>query len=91
MIRAVSQKEIAQSGRKLRFHLVLTEDLKRLSRSEKLLLINDLWDDLAVSAADQPLSHSQEMMLDERYEQFVAEPVPGKPLGEVKKELNEKL
>lgn len=70
---------------------MLTDEIKRLSRSEKLLLINDLWDDLAVRENDQPLSHEQEEMLDERYEQFVADPAQGKSWSEVKKELNEKL
>lgn len=70
---------------------MLTEEVRRLSRSEKLLLINDLWDDLAVDEAAQPLSHEQEKMLDERYEQFVADPAQGKPWSEVRKELSEKL
>jgi len=87
----VRQKKFAHSGLIRRFHLMLTEEIRRLSRSEKLLLINDLWDDLAVDEADQPLSHEQEKMLDERYEQFVADPAQGKPWSEVRKELSEKL
>lgn len=70
---------------------MLTEDLKRLSRSEKLLLINDLWDDIASAEAEQPLSSEQEKMLDERYQQFLNEPEQGKPWAEVREELKEQL
>lgn len=70
---------------------MLTEDLKRLSRSEKLLLINDLWDDVASTEAEHPLSPEQEKMLDERYQQFLADPEQGRSWAAVREELKERL
>lgn len=70
---------------------MLTEELKRLSRSEKLLLINDLWDDVSATGDEQPLSPAQEKILDERYQQYLSDPDQGKPWAEVREQLKEKL
>jgi len=69
---------------------MLTEELRRLSKSEKILLINDLWDEVAHEGDAPPLSQAQEKMLDERFAQFLETPEQGKPWHDVKKELSQK-
>lgn len=68
---------------------MLTNELKRLSNAEKLLLINELWEDVAASEADRPLSVEEEKMLDARYAAFLADPAQGKPWAAVKQALEE--
>lgn len=70
---------------------MLTKEIKRLSKSEKLLLINDLWDDLSEDLEDSPLTESQIKLLDERYDEFQKNPDEGKSWSEVKKALNNLL
>lgn len=70
---------------------MLAENLKNLSKSEKLLLINDLWDDIAENEDEFPLSESTEKLLDQRYTAFQANPDEGRPWNEVKKEIQKGL
>jgi putative addiction module component (TIGR02574 family) len=70
---------------------MLAENIKTLSRSEKLLLINDLWEDISEDIGENPLSDEQKRMLDSRYEAFLASPEEGTPWTEVKKNLKELL
>lgn len=70
---------------------MLAADLKKLSKSEKILLINDLWDDVAGSEDDMPLSENTEELLDRRYEAFQATPNEGLPWAEVKKKIRAEL
>ena len=67
---------------------MLTTDLKKLSRSEKLLLINDLWDDVSTDLEDLDLTHAQERKLDDRYEQFQKNPDEGITWREFRSKLN---
>lgn len=69
---------------------MLTEELKKLSKSEKILLINDLWDEVSHDGDEISLTQDQEKTLDERYAQFLENPEEGKPWEEVKRELREK-
>jgi len=69
--------------------VMLTEDLQKLSKSEKLLLINDLWDDIAQDSSDMPLTSEQEDKLDKRYAEFLENPDEGKSWEAFKKELKE--
>lgn len=66
---------------------MLAEDLKKLSKSEKILLINDLWDEIADNEDDFTLSEETEKLLDQRYAAFKANPNAGRPWHEVKKEI----
>ena len=66
---------------------MLTENLKTLSRSEKLLLINDLWEDISGEIEDANLSDEQKRMLDLRYGAFLEAPEEGTPWSEVKENL----
>ena len=66
---------------------MLTKNLKALSKSEKLLLINDLWEDVSGEIEDTELSEEQEKMLDLRYEAFLKAPEEGTPWSKVKESL----
>jgi len=69
---------------------MLTEEIKSLSKSKKLLLINDLWDDISEDSDDIPISKETEELLDARYKAFQQNPSEGKPWDEVKRELGKK-
>ena len=66
---------------------MLTEAIKTLSKSEKLLLINDLWEDISDDLEGSSLSALQKKMLDSRYEAFLQNPEEGTPWAEVKNNL----
>ncbi len=66
---------------------MLAEELKKLSKSEKLLLINDLWDEIAQDSEEIPLTSEQEKVLDQRYAEFLDNPDEGKTWEAFKKEL----
>ncbi len=70
---------------------MLTEDLKKLTKSEKLLLINDLWDDITQDPTDIPLSVGQDKKLDQRYAAFLEKPDEGKSWEAFRKELKENV
>ena len=70
---------------------MLTETIKTLSKSEKLLLINDLWEDISKDLEDTHLSVLQEKVLDSRYEAFLQDPKEGMPWSKVKNNLKELL
>lgn len=63
---------------------MLTKELKKLSKSEKILLINELWED--ITDADDDLEVSPELAgkLDKRYEAFARNPDEGMPWKEFK-------
>ena len=89
---SVSRKNrFAQLSKIPNFKTMLTEDLKKLTKSEKLLLINDLWDDITQDPTDIPLTSYQEKKLDQRYAEFLDNPDEGKTWESFKKELKEKV
>jgi putative addiction module component (TIGR02574 family) len=58
---------------------MVTEDVMKLSKSEKILLLNDLWDDISSRPDELSLTESQVKLLDARYEQFIKSPQEGEP------------
>ena len=61
--------------------------LRDLSFSEKLLLVEDLWDELASQPNGIPLSTSVKAELDRRYADYLANPAEGSSWDEVKRRL----
>ena len=49
-------------------------DIQRLSPSEKLVLVTELWDDLAAHPADIPVTAEQIAELDRRMEAYRQDP-----------------
>ncbi len=63
---------------------MLTSEIKKLSYAEKLLLINDLWDDVSSRPEEIALTENQKQILDKRYEGFLKDPKEGSSWDEVK-------
>jgi putative addiction module component (TIGR02574 family) len=52
----------------------IIESFRKLSRDEKIRLVQELWDEIAAEAARLPLTESQRRLLDERIQQHEAAP-----------------
>ena len=48
----------------------IKEEINKLKLSEKLLLIVDFWDSIALNNVDLPIPEWQKRELDKRYEEF---------------------
>jgi len=58
-----------------------------LSPSEKLQLVEDLWDDLAATPSDVPLADWQIEELDRRKANLMSNPASGLPWDEVRRRV----
>lgn len=58
-----------------------------LSSSEKLLLLEELWDDLADHPSEVPVPDWQKRELERRYQEFLQNPTEGSPWSEVRERL----
>jgi putative addiction module component (TIGR02574 family) len=58
-----------------------------LSSAEKLLLLEELWDDLACQPAEVPVPDWQKDELERRYEEYVQNPSEGSSWSEVRERL----
>lgn len=54
--------------------LEMIPEVKKLSPSEKLLLVTELWDDLAAHPTEVPVSREQIAELDRRMEEYRRDP-----------------
>jgi len=48
----------------------IKNEINRLGLSEKLLLVEDIWDSIAVSNSEIPMPAWQKQELDKRYEEY---------------------
>lgn len=48
----------------------IKNEIDRLELSEKLLLVEDIWDSIAASNAEIPMSEWQKKELDRRYQEY---------------------
>lgn len=60
---------------------------KEMSASEKLLLLEELWDDLAENPVDVPVPDWQRQELERRYQEYLQNPTEGSPWSEVRERL----
>ena len=65
----------------------ILETFRKLSSSEKIRLIQELWDEIAEEAARLPLTESQRRLLDERIQQHEQNPADVEPWEKVKKDI----
>jgi len=65
-------------------------ELRKLSNSEKLLLINELWDSLSSQEDVLPVPESHKKILDERLKEHEANPEQGSTWEEVKSRILKK-
>jgi putative addiction module component (TIGR02574 family) len=66
-------------------------ELRLLSRTEKILLVQKLWDEIAAESDDFPLEPWHEQALAESLAEYKANPRAGAPWSEVKARLAAKL
>lgn len=58
-----------------------------LSASEKLLLLEELWDDLADRSSEIPVPDWQKRELEQRHQKFLKNPMEGSAWPEVRERL----
>ena len=68
---------------------MLSIDVKRLSREERLDLIEELWDSLAATQDQLPLSDSQRNELDHRLDEMDRDNTLGIPWDQMLKQIRE--
>jgi putative addiction module component (TIGR02574 family) len=64
-------------------------DIERLSRAERLDLIQELWDSLAPTPDEVPLTEAQRNELDRRLDEMDADNTLGIPWDQVLKQIRE--
>jgi putative addiction module component (TIGR02574 family) len=69
----------------------MNNTLKRLPIDERIRLVEDLWDSIAVDQSAIPLSSEQMEELDRRVDVYEADNTPGKPAKEVISKLRSRL
>jgi putative addiction module component (TIGR02574 family) len=62
-----------------------------LSVSERIQLVEDLWDSIAATVADVPLTAAQSDEIDRRLESLERDPRAGAPWSEVRARIEERL
>jgi putative addiction module component (TIGR02574 family) len=62
-------------------------EVSRLSPEEKLILVGELWDELARNPSDVPVSREQLAELDRRMEEFRQNPSDVRSWEEIKRRL----
>ncbi len=65
----------------------IIETFRKLSQSEKIRLVQELWDEIAAEAARLPLTKSQRRLLDERIQQHEQKPDDVETWEKVKKDI----
>ena len=68
---------------------MLNIDINRLSREERLNLIGELWDSLAPTQDELPLSEAQRNELDHRLDEMDRDNALGIPWDQVLKQIRE--
>jgi putative addiction module component (TIGR02574 family) len=63
------------------------ETFRELPQSEKIRLVQELWDEIAAEAARMPLTDSQRRLLDERIQQHEQNPDDIETWEQVKKDV----
>jgi putative addiction module component (TIGR02574 family) len=66
---------------------LLESELRQMSVSEKLLLVEQLWDEIASDVQAHSLPDSQRQELDRRYAEFLQDPYEGSPWSEVRERI----
>jgi putative addiction module component (TIGR02574 family) len=73
------------------YDLVMNNNLRQLPVDERIRLVEDLWDSIAVDQATIPLTAEQVTELDRRLDAYETDGDHGRPAGEVILELRKRL
>lgn len=65
----------------------IESELRALSPAERILLVEEIWDQIAAEPDAVPLPPSHRAELDRRLEALEKNPDPGRPWAEVRDEL----
>ncbi|MDH5356740.1 MAG: addiction module protein [Gammaproteobacteria bacterium] len=68
----------------------IKKEISQLELSEKLILVEDIWDSIAATNSDIPMADWQKLELDARYEAFKQGSLGLQSWQEVHEELREK-
>jgi putative addiction module component (TIGR02574 family) len=66
-------------------------NLKSLPVDERIELVEDLWDSIAVDQGSLPLTEEQKVELDKRLQAFEVDRSPGRLASEVIKDIRSRL
>ena len=66
-------------------------EIQKLTKEEKLQLVEDLWDAIAAMPDDVPVSDEERTLLDQRFEAHSKSPEHALTLEDFKKRLAERL
>lgn len=69
----------------------IIESFRKLSPSEKIRLLQELWDEIAEEAAQTPLSEAHRRLLDERLQQHDEHPNDVEPWEKVRDDVLSEL
>ncbi len=69
----------------------ILDEINRLDISERLQLVEDLWDSVAVRAAELPLTEAQRTELDRRIAEHQSNPGRGVSLASIAEKLGVSL
>ncbi len=65
-------------------HGVLTEEIKKLSESERILLVEELWDSIIFDEQFPELTEVQRVELNKRIDSYHENPLQGRTWDEIK-------
>lgn len=68
----------------------LREAIRELSLAERLTLLTELWDDIAASTEEVPLTEAQREDLERRLTEYETDPDSGSPWDEVRSRISER-
>jgi putative addiction module component (TIGR02574 family) len=63
------------------------DEIRKLSVAERIQLVEDIWDSIAASQAEVPLTEAQREDLDRRIEAYEADPDAGSSWEDVEKRI----
>lgn len=69
----------------------IKREIDRLDLSQKLMLVEDIWDSIAQSNSDIPMSQWQKEELDKRYDDYQKGSLKLHSLEDIKKNIRKKL
>jgi putative addiction module component (TIGR02574 family) len=86
-IREVTVDPVAGSGYRSFMNTIPMSEILKMSVSERIQLVEDIWDSIAADPGSLPLTEEQRAELHERIDQAEANPGQGRVWSEVRERL----
>ena len=71
--------------------MIAKKEIRNLSTTEKIILVQDLWDDIIQNTSNIQLTDAQKASLDEEYKKYLKDPQKGRSWQKVKDEVLKSL